>query len=138
MRTLITIIATAVGVSALWLLTLRYRPMWIANVMFDANGFPKIKKTGDKFFINGKMFYFNGTIWVELGPNGFPINPAPIEGDTFIIDGIGYKFTNGSWVKISGPSGDEVRGGKIVLPGTLKWVCRTQGGQTLCAWKSDT
>lgn len=108
MRTAITIIVTAIAVSFAWFWTLRYKPNWIAKIMLDANGFPRIKKAGDRFVVGGNLFFFNGESWVQLSNvTGFPINPAPKEGDTFIIDKVGYKFTNGSWVKITGPSENE-------------------------------
>lgn len=108
MRTAITIIVTAIAVSLAWFWTLRYRPNWIAKIMLDGNGFPRIKKAGDRFVVGGNLFFFNGEQWVQLSNvTGFPINPAPKEGDTFIIDKVGYKFTGGSWVKITGPSENE-------------------------------
>lgn len=108
MRIFLTAIVTLVVTSALWLLTLRYKPQWIASIMLDSNGFPRIRKTGDRYVVGGKLYYFNGSIWVELSSTtGFPINPAPTEGDTFIINGIGYKYTNGAWVKITGPIDSE-------------------------------
>lgn len=108
MRTAITIIVTAIAVSLAWFWTLRYKPNWIAKVMLDKDGFPRIKKAGDRFVVGGNLFFFNDEQWIQLSNvTGFPINPAPKEGDTFIIDKVGYKFTNGNWVKITGPSENE-------------------------------
>lgn len=63
MRILITAIVTAIIVSALFILTLRYRPTWVARVMFDENGFPKIKKDGDVFVNNGITYTYNNGVW---------------------------------------------------------------------------
>lgn len=110
MRTLLTIIVTVIVTSAIWFATLRYRPMWIAKVMLDAKGFPRIKKKGDKYVVNSITYYFDGTQWVQLSSStGFPVNPLPKEGDIFIIDNVGYKFTNSVWVKLSGPSENDQR-----------------------------
>lgn len=72
MKVLISIIVTAVVVSALFLLTLRYRPDWLIKLTYDDKGFPLIKMEGDKFIINNVTYIYQNGAWVVFVD---PIDP---------------------------------------------------------------
>lgn len=102
MKTLLTVIVTAVVSVAIFLWISVFHPEWLVKLQYDSEGFPRIKKRGDRFVLVGQNYTYDGASWIKVDANWFPINP--VEGDSFVVDGIGYKFTNGVWVKISGPN----------------------------------
>lgn len=101
MKELLTVILTAIVVVATFLWISVFKPEWLVKLQYDKDGFPRIKKRGDRFVLAGQNYTYDGTNWIKVDANWFPLNP--IEGDSFVVDGQGYKFTNGVWVKISGP-----------------------------------
>lgn len=102
MRTIITILVTAIVTTAVFVWISIFKPEWLVKLQYDKEGFPRVKTRGDRFVLAGVNYTYDGDKWVKVGADWFPLNPA--EGDSFVVNGIGYKFTNGVWVKISGPS----------------------------------
>lgn len=74
MKTFLTIIVTAVLVSALFLLTARYKPNWLRKLEYDNAGFPRIKKEGDKFLLNNTIYIYQNGAWVVFTPPPPPPN----------------------------------------------------------------
>lgn len=63
MRILLSIIITAIVVTVIFLWLLTFKPTWVAMVQFDADGFPRIKKEGDKFTIGNSSYTYTGGVW---------------------------------------------------------------------------
>lgn len=101
MRTLLTVIVTAIVTVAIFLWISVFKPEWLVRLKYDKFGFPRIKKRGDRFVLEGQNYTYDGDKWVKVDANWFPLNP--VEGDSFVVDGVGYKFTGGVWVKITNP-----------------------------------
>lgn len=101
MRTLLTVIVTAIVTVAIFLWISVFRPEWLVRLQYDKFGFPRIRTRGDQFILEGQHYVYDGDKWVKTGADWFPLTPA--EGDSWVIGGVGYKFTGGVWVKITNP-----------------------------------
>lgn len=102
MKTLLTVLVTAVITVAAFLWISVNHPEWLIKLQYDSDGFPRIKKRGDRFVLSGQNYTYDGTMWVKVGQDWFPLNPK--QGDSFVVNGIGYTFDGTKWVVISGPS----------------------------------
>lgn len=57
------VVTTAVIISGLSLLAFRYKPKFLNPLFYNEDGFPRIKKEGDIFTVDGISYIYSNGQW---------------------------------------------------------------------------